>query len=74
MTDKEFLLNVRSILVYIGVIKKETNLCEKSWLQLKQSGFTPIKAVKEDMDGYKLPFIKWQEVQKIKSALNSSTI
>lgn len=59
-----FLNRVKAILVVTGIITRETTLDSNSWLTYYNDGFSPIKAVKADMEGYTLPFFKWSDVQK----------
>lgn len=74
-TDKKTyqigLVEVKKILFYIGIIKANDRLCEKSWFHFYENGYTPIRAVKEDMieGGIKLPFINWRELNKINISL-----
>lgn len=58
--EDKFLNGVKAILIVMGAIKRETVLDRESWLCYFYDGYTPIKAVKEDM-GINV-FINWNDV------------
>ncbi len=62
--NQNYLLRVKAILITIGVIKWECILDSDSWLQYKEEGYSPIGAVKEDFDGYIIPFVRWSYVSE----------
>lgn len=66
-----YLKRVKVLLIYLKVIKPTVTIHAESWLSYKNSGYTPINAVKEDIEGYytQFPFIQWSELSKIQSNL-----
>ncbi len=60
ITEREFLIRVRAILVAAKIIREDQILCRESWLDYYRSGFDAKGAVMEDM-GY-MPSVRWSRV------------
>lgn len=55
MTNEYFIYICTKLLLHTKVISKETILDEKSWLQLKEAGLTPLQSCLENIPGIHFP-------------------
>lgn len=63
----EWLLRVKTLLVYIGIIGADVHLCRTSWMHFYDDDYSPVQAVREDLEegGIKMPPIRYSKVKEI---------
>ena len=69
LPEQNYLLVIKSILVSIGVLKITTTICAESWLHYYREGYSPMKAIREDFEGYTIPPVSYWRVTDIYNQL-----
>lgn len=67
--QRNWLTVVKAILVSIGVLNITTTLCAESWLNYYHEGYSPMKAIIDDFEGYTIPPVSYSKVTDIYNQL-----
>lgn len=71
---KDWLLTVKSILIYYKICNTKTTLHTDSWMTLYDMDLSPNKAVVTDMGDYILPYGSWEDINNIYKQLKNNQL